>query len=61
MSDPKPEISGMVGFPVFSGFIVALGEANRRSHDELEQNVKDRTTDLTRAKQELEDYGRELS
>jgi signal transduction histidine kinase len=77
-SDPKSEISGMVGFLVFSGFIIALGEANRRSlfrsqsaeqrlqkaHDELEQTVKDRTTDLTRANENLktatENY-RELS
>jgi signal transduction histidine kinase len=78
LSDPKTEISGMVGFLVFSGFIIALGEANRRSllrsqsaeqrlqkaHDELEQTVKDRTTDLTAANESLktatESY-RELS
>jgi signal transduction histidine kinase len=78
LSDTKSEISGMVGFLVFSGFIIALGEANRRSlfrsrsteqrlqkaHDDLEQTVKDRTTDLTRANENLktatENY-RELS
>jgi signal transduction histidine kinase len=77
-SDPKSEISGMVGFMLFSGFIIALGETNRRSllrsrsaeqrlqkaHDELEQTVKDRTTDLTTANESLktatENY-RELS
>jgi len=78
LSDAKSEISGMVGFLLFSGFIIALGEANRRSlfrsrsaeqrlqkaHDELEQTVKDRTTDLTTANESLktatENY-RELS
>ncbi|MGA6980455.1 MAG: sensor histidine kinase, partial [Candidatus Sulfotelmatobacter sp.] len=71
LSDPKSELSGMVGFLVFSGFIIALGEAYRRSlfrsqsaeqrlqkaHDELERTVKERTVDLTRAN---ENY-RELS
>jgi signal transduction histidine kinase len=78
LSDPKSEISGMVGFLLFSAFIIALGEANRQSlfrshsaelrlrktHDELEQTVKDRTTELTRANDSLktatENY-RELS
>jgi signal transduction histidine kinase len=78
LSDPKFEISGVVGFLLFSGFIIALGEANRRSlfrsrsaeqrlqkaHDELEQTVKDRTSDLTTANESLrsatESY-RELS
>lgn len=31
LQNPELEISGMIGFVVFSGFIVALGEANRRS------------------------------
>jgi signal transduction histidine kinase len=67
LSDPKPEISGMVGFVFFSGCIIALGEANRRSlfrsrsaeqrlqeaNDELEHTVKDRTADLTRANESL--------
>jgi PAS domain S-box-containing protein len=30
--DPKTQISGLLGFGVLSGFIIALGEANRRSH-----------------------------
>jgi signal transduction histidine kinase len=67
LSDPKSQISGMVGFLLFSSFIIALGEANRRSlfrsqsaeqrlqktHDELEKKVKDRTADLTRANENL--------
>ncbi len=31
LQDPKTQISGLVGFGVLSGFIIALGEANRRS------------------------------
>ena len=68
---PKTAISGMVGFLFFSGFIIALGEANRRSfaksqwaegqfraaHDELEKKVEERTADLNLANESL----RELS
>jgi signal transduction histidine kinase len=78
LSDPKSQFAGMVGFLLFSGFIIALGEAHRRSlfrsqsaeqrlqkaHDELEQKVKDRTTDLTRANENLKiatENSRELS
>ena len=32
LQDPKIHISGLVGFGVLSGFIIALSEANRRSH-----------------------------
>jgi signal transduction histidine kinase len=61
----------MLGFLVFSGLIIALGEANRRSlarsnwaekqlkiaHEELEQKVQERTADLNTANENL----RELS
>jgi signal transduction histidine kinase len=71
LQDPKVEISGMLGFLVFSGLIIALGEANRRSigrtkwaeeqlreaHDELERKVQERTADLKTANDSL----RELS
>lgn len=71
LADPKPTISGMLGFVIFSGFIIALGEANRRSlaksrlakeqlrnaHAELEKHVQERTADLNAANQNL----RELS
>src|SRR6202045_3324040 len=71
LQDPKAEISGMLGFVVFAGLIIALGEANRRSlarskwteeqlknaHDELEHKVQERTADLNVANESL----RELS
>jgi two-component system NarL family sensor kinase len=71
LQDPKHEISGILGFLVFSSLIIALGEANRRSlarskwaeeqlrraHDELERKVQERTTDLNLANESL----RELS
>lgn len=71
LDDPKTAISGMVGFLFFSGLIIALGEARRRStaktrwaeeqlrqaHDELEQKVEQRTVELNRANDSL----RELS
>ena len=31
LQDPKSEIAGLVGFVVLSGFIIVLGEANRRT------------------------------
>lgn len=71
VQDPKSAIAGMLGFLVFSSLIVALGEANRRSlarsqsaeellrkaHDELDQKVQDRTSELNIANESL----RELS
>jgi PAS domain S-box-containing protein len=71
---PRTEISGMLLFSVLAGFIVALGEANRRSkaasdrevterrriedelrktQEELESRVRERTTELDIAHQEL--------
>ncbi len=69
--DPKAEISGMLGFLIFSSLIISLGETNRRSlakslwaqdqlrnaHDELERKVQERTADLNLANESL----RELS
>src|SRR6202158_5567374 len=71
LANAKVEIPGMLGFLVFSGFIVALREVNRRSlaksrlaeehlrsaHAELERKVQERTTELSRANENL----RELS
>jgi signal transduction histidine kinase len=71
LRDAKAAISGMVGFLVFSALIIAVGEANRRSHarsqwaedqlrrarNELEQKVWERTVDLNLANESL----RELS
>jgi signal transduction histidine kinase len=69
--DPRPQISGMLGFLIFSALIIALGEGNRRSlaktkwaeeqlrraHDELDRKVQERTADLNMANDSL----RELS
>jgi signal transduction histidine kinase len=71
LRDPKTAIPGMVAFLVFSGLIIALGEANRRAlartqwaekqlkkvHEELEQKIRERTADLNLANESL----RELS
>jgi signal transduction histidine kinase len=71
LQGPKAAISGMIGFLVFSGVIIALGETSRRSlsrsrwaeeqlrrtHDELERKVLERTADLRMANEGL----RELS
>lgn len=67
LGDPKGEISGVLGFLFFSGVIIALGEANRRSvargqwadaqlraaRDGLERKVEERTAELNRANESL--------
>ncbi len=71
LDDPKTAISGIFGFLIFSGLIIALGESNRRSfaksqwaeeqlreaHDELERKVQERTAEWNQANESL----RELS
>lgn len=49
--DAKAEVSGMVGFLVLSGFIIALGEANRRSKARYEREIEERL----RSEQELKE------
>jgi len=67
LANAKTELSGMAGFLVFSGFIIALGESNRRAlaksrwaeeqlraaHAELEQKVQRRTQQLREANDSL--------
>lgn len=62
-----PEISGLLGFLVFSAVIIALGESTRRSiakrekaeqdlrraQEELEQGVRERTADLQKRTAEV--------
>lgn len=71
LANPRADIAGMLGFLIFSGFIIAFGEATRRSlaksrsaeeqlknaHVDLERTVEERTAELTRANASL----RELS
>jgi PAS domain S-box-containing protein len=62
LQNPEVATSGMVGFLVFSGFIIAVGEANRRSKARSEQEVTDRMRieeELRKAQQELEHKVRE--
>ena len=42
LSDMKIEFGGMIGFLVLSGFIIALGEANRRSKNKSEIEIRER-------------------
>jgi len=74
LDDPKAAITGMLGFLVFSAFIIALGETNRRSlgksqwseqqlrkaHEELERKVQERTEDLKLANENLRDLSSRL-
>ena len=74
LQDPRTAIYGMAGFLFFSGLIIALGEANRRSlgrskwaekqlkkaHEELERKVQERTTDLNLANENLRDLSSRL-
>lgn len=74
LQDPKAQISGMIGFLVFSSLIIALGEANRRSvarnkwteeqlrnaQDELERKVQERTAGLNLATENLRELSSQL-
>ncbi len=47
--DSKAQITGIIGFLVLSGFIIALGEANRRSHHErrsVEDAVREKESEF---------------
>ena len=49
----RDQISGLIVFAVVSGFIIALGEANRRAREHLEQRVRERTAELSVANEQL--------
>ena len=42
LQDPKTQLPGLVGFLIFSGFIVAMGESTRRSKSKLQQQGAER-------------------
>ncbi len=42
LQDPKEQLSAMAGFVLLSGFIIALGESNRRSRSRFERELKER-------------------
>jgi signal transduction histidine kinase len=74
LQDPGPQVSGMIGYLIFAGLIIALGEANRRSldrsrraedelrdaHKELERSVRQRTAELNMANENLRDLSSRL-
>ena len=43
ITDPKAQVTGIAGFLILSGFIIALGEANRRSKHRSELELRERT------------------
>jgi|SRR5579863_3526777 len=53
---PKVQITGMIGFVVFSVFIIALGESNRRAKQQSEKELSERR----RTEQELREREHEL-
>ncbi len=71
---PRTDFAGMLGFVVFSGFIIAVSETNRRSlakskwaeeqlrnaHANLERNVAERTAELSIANENLRELSGQL-
>jgi len=56
LKDPIGGISGMAGFLIFSGCIIALGEANRRAQERSQREIRERS----RTERELREREREL-
>ena len=50
---PLVQISALCSFAMFSALIIALGESNRRAHQELENRVRQRTGELSVANAQL--------
>lgn len=74
LANLRADIAGMLGFVIFSGFIIAVSEANRRSlakskwaeeqlrnaHADLERNVAERTAELRIANENLRELSGQL-
>ena len=54
LDTPVLQVSAFAAFTIASGFIIALGEANRRARDSLEQRVLERTAELSHHKDALQ-------
>jgi len=55
LEEPRTQIPGMIGFLVFSGFIIVLGEINRRSKARVQQEIAGRLStkrELTQKEEE---------
>lgn len=64
VTDPKAQVTGTIGFLILSAFIIALGEANRRSKERSQIELRERiqTEQQLRAReQELQSLHAELA
>jgi len=74
LANPRVDIAGMMGFVIFSAFIVAFGESARRSlarsqwaeeqlqiaHSDLEGKIQQRTSELSTANESLRELSHHL-
>jgi signal transduction histidine kinase len=53
LEHPVAQIGELVFFALLSGMVIALGEANRRAHTNLEELVRERSSELSAANDNL--------
>jgi signal transduction histidine kinase len=53
LEHPVPELGELAFFLLLSGLVIALGEANRRAHANLEERVRERSSELSAANDNL--------
>ena len=56
LQDPKTQITGIIGFLVFSGFFVLFGEINRRTNARLRRETAERKLTKVKLTQTEEEY-----